>query len=241
MSPSATPRRLTIGAVLAALTPDFPDVSVSKIRFLEAEGLLTPERTRAGYRTFSPDDLERLRYILTAQRERFWPLKVIREALDKLDRGLEPALGDVAPSRPQVPARATDAHLPTASELGRRGDLRLTADELREATGLDRPTFEALSTFGLLRSDSGGHYGDASLAVARAAGALAAYGIEARHLRPFRTAADREIGLVQQVVSPVRGRSRGTGGKVTHDPTPQILAECIALHAALVRAGLAAQ
>lgn len=241
MSPSATPRRLTIGAVLAALAPDFPDVTVSKIRFLEAEGLLTPERTRAGYRTFSPDDLERLRYILTAQRERFWPLKVIREALDKLDRGLEPALGDVAPSRPQVPARATDAHLPTASELGRRGDLRLTADELREATGLDRPTFEALSTFGLLRSDSGGHYGDASLAVARAAGALAAYGIEARHLRPFRTAADREIGLVQQVVSPVRGRSRGTGGKVTHDPTPQILAECIALHTALVRAGLAAQ
>ena len=241
MSPSATPRRLTIGAVLAALAPDFPDVTVSKIRFLEAEGLLTPERTRAGYRTFSPDDLERLRYILTAQRERFWPLKVIREALDKLDRGLEPALGDVAPSRPQVPARATDAHLPTASALGRRGDLRLTADELREATGLDRPTFEALSTFGLLRSDSGGHYGDASLAVARAAGALAAYGIEARHLRPFRTAADREIGLVQQVVSPVRGRSRGTGGKVTHDPTPQILAECIALHTALVRAGLAAQ
>ena len=232
---------MTIGAVLAALAPDFPDVSVSKIRFLEAEGLLAPERTRAGYRTFSPDDLERLRYILTAQRERFWPLKVIREALDKLDRGLEPALGDVAPSRPQVPARATDAHLPTASELGRRGDLRLTADELREATGLDRPTFEALSTFGLLRSDSGGHYGDASLAVARAAGALAAYGIEARHLRPFRTAADREIGLVQQVVSPVRGRSRGTGGKVTHDPTPQILAECIALHTALVRAGLAAQ
>ena len=241
MSPSATPRRLTIGAVLAALTPDFPDVSVSKIRFLEAEGLLTPERTRAGYRTFSPDDLERLRYILTAQRERFWPLKVIREALDKLDRGLEPALGDVAPSRPQVPARATDAHLPTASELGRRGDLRLTADELREATGLDRPTFEALSTFGLLRSDSGGHYGDASLAVARAAGALAAYGIEARHLRPFRTAADREIGLVQQVLAPIRGRGQGTGGRVTHDPTAQILAECIALHTALVRAGLTAE
>ena len=232
---------MTIGSVLGALTHDFPDVSISKIRFLEAEGLLTPERTGSGYRTFSPEDLERLRYILTAQRDRFWPLKVIREALDKLDRGLQPAPGDVAPSRPQVPTRPTDAHLPTASELGRSGDLQLTADELREATGLDVPTFEALSTFGLLRPDSGGHYGDASLAVARAAGALAAYGIEARHLRPFRTAADREIGLVQQVVSPVRGRSRGAGGKVTHDPTSQILAECIALHTALVRAGLAAQ
>ena len=224
--------------MLAALAPDFPGVSISKIRFLEAEGLLIPERTGSGYRTFSPEDLDRLRYILTAQRDRFWPLKVIREALDKLDRGLEPALGDVAPSRPQVPAGVTDPHLPSASELGRRGHLRLTDDELREATGLDRPTFEALSTFGLLRPDAGGHYGDAALAVARAAGALAAYGIEPRHLRPFRTAADREIGLVQQVVSPVRGRTRGRGGKVPHDPTPQILAECIALHAALVRAGL---
>lgn len=232
---------MTIGAVLAALSPDFPDVTISKIRFLEAEGLVTPERTGSGYRTFTASDLERLRYILTAQRDRFWPLKVIAEALDKLDRGLQPAHNEQAPARPQVPAGATDPHLPTASELGRRGHLSLTDAELRQAAGLDQPTFEALSTFGLLHPDSGGHYGDASLAVARAAGALAAYGIEPRHLRPFRTAADREIGLVQQVLSPVRGRRQGSHGKVTHDPTPQILAECIALHTALVRAGLAAQ
>jgi DNA-binding transcriptional MerR regulator len=231
---------MTIGAVLAALAPDFPDVSVSKIRFLEAQGLLSPERTGSGYRTFSPDDLERLRYILTAQRDRFWPLKVIRDALDKLERGLEPAPGDAAPSGPRVPSETSDPDLPTAFELGRRGNLRLTDVELRDAAGLDRPTFEALSTFGLLRPTSSGHYGDAALAVARAAGALAAYGIEPRHLRPFRTAADREIGLVQQVVSPIRGRGRGAGGKVAHDPTPQILVECIALHTALVRAGLAA-
>jgi DNA-binding transcriptional MerR regulator len=232
---------MTIGAVLAALAPDFPDITISKIRFLEAEGLLVPERTKSGYRTFSGEDLDRLRYILTAQRDRFWPLKVIGEALDKLDRGLEPALGDVAPSHPQVPVAATDPHLPSASDLGRRSSLRLTANELREATGMDRPTFEALSTFGLLRPDSSGHFGDAALAVARAAGALAAYGVEARHLRPFRTAADREIGLVQQVLAPVRGRSHGTGRKVAHDPTPAILAQCIALHTALVRAGLAVQ
>lgn len=232
---------MTIGAVLAALSPDFPDVSISKIRFLEAEGLVTPDRTGSGYRTFSTGDLERLRYILTAQRDRFWPLKVIAEALDKLDRGLEQAQDDISPARPQVPAGATDPRLPTALEVGRRGHLRLTDDELRQAAGLDTPTFEALCTFGLLHPDSGGHYGEAALAVARAAGALAAYGIEPRHLRPFRTAADREIGLVQQVVSPLSGRRRGTGGKVTHDPTPQILAQCIALHTALVRAGLAAQ
>ena len=118
------------------------------------------------------------------------------------------------------------------------------ADELREAASLDQATFEALSTFGLLRPDSGGHYGDAALAVARAAGALAAYGIEPRHLRPFRTAAEREIGLVQQVVSPMLRHRQGAGGAgstVRRDPTPQILAECIALHTALVRAGLAAE
>ena len=240
MSPSATPQ-MTIGAVLAALAPEFPDVSISKIRFLEAEGLLTPERTGSGYRRFSPDDLERLRYILTAQRDRFWPLKVIREALDQLERGLDPAPGDMAPSRPQVPAGPTDPDLPAASELGRRGKLRLTDQELCEAAGLDQPTFEALSTFGLLRPEAGGHYGDAALAVARAAGALASYGIEPRHLRPFRTAADREIGLVQQVVSPMRGRKGGKGRTVRLDPTPQILAQCIALHTALVRAGLAAE
>ena len=241
MNPSATPQQLTIGAVLAALSPDFPDITISKIRFLEAEGLVTPERTGSGYRTFSPDDLERLRYILTAQRDRFWPLKVIAEALDKLDRGLETVYNDQTPAHPQVPAGPGDPHLPTASELGRRDHLRLTDTELRQAAGLDQLTFEALSTFGLLHPDSSGHYGDAALAVARAAGALAAYGIEPRHLRPFRTAADREIGLVQQVLSPVRGRKHGSGGKATHDPTPQILAECIALHTALVRAGLAAQ
>jgi DNA-binding transcriptional MerR regulator len=232
---------MTIGAVLAALSPDFPDITISKIRFLEAEGLVTPERTGSGYRTFSPHDLERLRYILTAQRDRFWPLKVIAEALDKLDRGLELVHNVQASGGPQVPAGTVDPYLPSASELGRRGHLRLTGAELREAAGLDQLTFEALSTFGLLHPDSGGHYGDAALAVARAAGALAAYGIEPRHLRPFRTAADREIGLVQQVLSPVRGRKQGTGGRATHDPTPQILAECIALHTALVRAGLDAQ
>src|ERR1035437_9358926 len=100
VSPTAAHRPLTIGAILATLAPDFPDISISKIRFLEAEGLLAPERTESGYRMFSADDVERLRYILTAQRDRFWPLKVIREALDKLERGLEPALRFLASSGP---------------------------------------------------------------------------------------------------------------------------------------------
>jgi len=230
---------MTIGAVLAALAPDFPDISISKIRFLEAEGLLTPTRTDSGYRTFCPDDIERLRYILTAQRDRFWPLKVIRDALDKLERGLEPGPGDAVSARPQVPADIVDPGLPKASDLSRRPKLHLTGEELCDAAGLDQATFEALRTYGLLRPESSGHYTDTALSVARAAGALAAYGIEPRHLRPFRTAADREIGLVQQVVAPILSRKRGTDGGAARDPSAQILAECIALHTALVKSGLA--
>ncbi|MDF2146938.1 MerR family transcriptional regulator [Knoellia sp. p5-6-4] len=225
---------MTIGAVLDALKPDFPDISISKIRFLEAEGLITPERTPSGYRHFSDEDVERLRYILTAQRDRFWPLKVIRESLDALDRGLTPP-GDSEGERPQPPRPAPDPDVPTAAELTRPGTLRLTREELAASAGLDAPTLEALDTFGLLRPDGGGHYGEAALAIAHAAAGLAAYGIEPRHLRPFRTAADREIGLVQQVAAPLRGRG-GRAGK--DDPTGDILRLCIALHTALVKDGL---
>ncbi len=225
--------------MLHELRADFPNVSISKIRFLEAEGLVTPQRTPSGYRTFSAQDIERLRYILTAQRDRFWPLKVIREALDALDRGLtppsdEPGAG-AGHGRPRPPAPSVDPDLPTAAELARPAPLRLTAAELREAAGLDGTTFEALQTFGLLRPGTDGHFDAATLAVARAAGALAGYGVEPRHLRPFRTAADREIGLVQQIVSPSRA---GSGARRAPDPTAEVLRQCIALHTALVRAGL---
>jgi DNA-binding transcriptional MerR regulator len=225
---------MTIGAVLEALKPDFPDISISKIRFLEAEGLITPERTPSGYRHFSDEDVERLRYILTAQRDRFWPLKVIRESLDALDRGLTPP-GESEGERPRPPRPVPDPDVPAAAALTRQGTLRLTREELAASAGLDAPTLEALDTFGLLRPDGGGHYGEAALAIAHAAAGLAAYGIEPRHLRPFRTAADREIGLVQQVAAPLRGR-RGQAGK--DDPTGDILRLCIALHTALVKDGL---
>jgi DNA-binding transcriptional MerR regulator len=226
---------MTIGAVLDALKPEFPDISISKIRFLEAEGLVTPERTPSGYRHFSEDDVERLRYILTAQRDRFWPLKVIRDSLDALDRGLTPPGEGVDAVRPQPPAPRADPDVPTAAELTRTRALRLTRAELAGSAGLDGPTMEALETFGLVRPDTEGHYGEAALAIAHAAAGLAAYGIEPRHLRPFRTAADREIGLVQQVAAPLRGKP-GRPGK--EDPTGDVLRLCIALHVALVKAGL---
>jgi DNA-binding transcriptional MerR regulator len=229
--------RLTIGKVLSALADEFPDVTASKIRFLEAEGLIVPHRTASGYRTFSAADVDRLRYILAAQRDRFWPLKVIGEALDALDRGLTAPTGaaDVpsgAPDRPRPPAPRPDAEIPTPAALLERRELSLTGPELREATGLDRDTFAALETFGLLRSDAGGHYGEDSLAVGAAARALAAYGLEARHLRVFRTAADREIGLAEQVLA----TRRGDGTR--EERAAEVVSACLALHVALVRSGL---
>lgn len=223
---------MTIGAVLSALREDFPDVTVSKIRFLEAEGLITPSRTRSGYRTFTEADVERLRYILTAQRERFWPLRVIREALDKLDRGLDPTVEDGGPAAPRP---LEDPDVPPTRALTQQRRLRLTRRELRDATALDRAALEALESFGLLRPDREGHFGEAGLTVAHTAAALAAYGIEPRHLRAFRTAADREIGLIQQVARPHRG---GRAQKAGKDPTAEVLRLCIALHVALVKAGL---
>src|SRR5689334_20628626 len=219
---------MTIGAVLETLRQDFPDVTISKIRFLEAEGLVTPARTASGYRTYTSADVERLHYVLTAQRDHFWPLKVIREALDALDRGLTPPRQDQpGMPRPEVPAAATDPDVPTAAALTAAPTLRLTRAELLASSGADEALLRDLETFGLVRPGAGGHYGDAALSVATSAAGLAAYGIGARHLRPFRTAADREVGLVQQVAT---GR--------TDDPTGEVLRLCIALHTALVKEGL---
>jgi DNA-binding transcriptional MerR regulator len=230
---------MTIGAVLAALQQDFPDVTISKIRFLEAEGLVTPSRTGSGYRTYSAADLDRLRYILTAQRDHFWPLKVIASALDAMDRGLTPERHESGMPRPSVPAPVADPDVPSAGEITATGTLRLTRSELAAAAGLDGETLDALETFGLLHADDPGHCGAAALPVAHPAAEVADYGLEPRHLRPFRTAADREIGLVQQVVTPHRtSPAKGSRAGAAKDPTGDVLRLCIALHTALVRDGL---
>jgi DNA-binding transcriptional MerR regulator len=236
---SARRRGLAIGAVLAELEPEFPDLTISKIRFLESEGLVTPERTASGYRLFSAADVERLRYVLTAQRDRFWPLKVIREALDAMDRGLEPDPGPTgAPGRPVVPSATPDPDLPTPAQLSARSRLRLTAAELQEAAGIDSATLVQLATYSLVRADESGHYDDTALAVARSAAALAGHGVEARHLRMIRTAADREVGLVRQIVVPALAAQGRKGVRPGGDPTAEVLHHLIALHTALVKAEL---
>ncbi|MFN8098419.1 MAG: MerR family transcriptional regulator [Dermatophilaceae bacterium] len=187
---------LGIGAVLTLVQEEFPDVSLSKIRFLEAEGLITPERTTSGYRKFRPADVERLRYILAAQRDRFWPLRVIREALDALDRGL-PVEGDHAGlGRPHVPQASVDPDVPPVTGLRTDDGPRLTAAELAEAAGARAALVAELADFGLLRPDSAGLFSGESARITAAARRLSDFGIEPRHLRPFRVAAEREVALV---------------------------------------------
>lgn len=151
MADSHPAGRRSIGAVLEELRTDFPDVTVSKIRFLEARGLVNPQRTAAGYRSFDEADVQRLRYILTAQRDRFWPLKVIREALDAMDRGLEPA-GE-PDQRPRVPTPEHDPQVPSAHDLSQPAKpLRLTRAEVIKASGLSPAMLDALVGYGLLQA-----------------------------------------------------------------------------------------
>ena len=220
-------RPLTIGAVLKGLREEFPDVSISKIRFLESEGLISPDRSPSGYRHYRPEDVERLRYILRAQREHFWPLKVIREALDALDRGLTPPMQESG--RPGPPQPTADPDL--AEPAGTGGRLRLTAAELAKAAAIDTSLVDTMVGFGMLTPDETGHFDELALRAAHAAGALSTYGIEARHLRMFRTAVDREVGLVEQAVA-------GRSSKDAAAERAAVARLCLQLHAALLKAGL---
>jgi DNA-binding transcriptional MerR regulator len=233
--------RKSIGQALAELTAEFPDEDIkeSKLRFLEAEGLVEPERTPSGYRKYSTNDMERLRYIIRAQREHYLPLKVIKEHLDAMDRGLEPA-GNGIPTAPAGVLGEGSA----AAELLRsdRSDVRISRRELIKTAEITEELLEQLETFGLVHTRAGSrqHYDGDALMVAKAAGSLAAFGIEPRHLRAFKTSADREVGLVEQVVSPIRrSREDGAEGRAAQ-ATDEIAALSLRLHATLVRAGLRA-
>ena len=230
---------MSIGEVLSLLRTDFPEISISKIRFLEAEGLIEPERTQSGYRKFTHRDVERLRYVLTSQREHYLPLKVIKEHLDAIDRGLEPP--SVTGAGPQVPrvVLAGDGYPAADSFTSDVSELRLSRAEVLSGAEIDETLLEQLETFGLVKARPGtNHFDGEALVIAKTAGELAAFGLEPRHLRAFKTAADREVGLVEQVVSPMR-RGRDAGAKArAEDTIAQMSALSVRLHAALVKSGL---
>jgi len=229
---------MNIGQVLDLLRSDFPAISIPKIRFLEDKGLIAPERTASGYRKFSHEDVERLRYVLRMQRDHYLPLKVIGEHLDAMDRGLEPPPIDaVVPTVPKV--ALSDDGLPSPESFGRRSDLRLSRKELIKTAEVDEELLAALETYGLIKPRPGtSHYDTDALVVAKTAAELAEFGFEPRHLRAFKSAADREVGLVEQVVSPMR-RSRDAGASARADEAvKEIAALSVKLHATLVKSGL---
>jgi len=230
---------LSIGEVLGQLRTDFPDITISKIRFLEAEGLVEPERTASGYRKFSREDVGRLRYVLTAQRDQYLPLRVIKEHLDALDRGLTPPA--LSPSGPRLPRALVAAEgLPgPAAFAPEQSEVRLTREELCTAAGLTAEQLDQLEQHGLLSPRSGvTHFDGDALIVAKTVAAMGRFGIEPRHLRSFRAAAEREIGLVEQVVTPLV-RQRGPEARArAQEVTRELAALSVRLHATLVRAGL---
>lgn len=225
---------LSIGEVLTRLRSEFADITISKIRFLESEGLIEPQRTPSGYRKFTTNDLERLRFVLLAQRDQYLPLKVIKENLDAMDRGLQPAktVGGVA-----TPRLAANDGVLTADSFASENDLRLTRAELLSASNLTEDQLTEIESYGLV-AIRGRHYDSDALAVGKAVAEISEFGIGARHLRAFKTAADREVGLVEQVTTPLL-RQKGSEAKARAEEVERELAALsIRLHAALVRAGL---
>jgi len=214
-----TTPRFTIGEVLTALRGDFPDVTISKIRYLESEQLVHPQRTPSGYRKFSLADVARLRYVLAAQRDQYLPLRVIKEQLDALDRGAGAAAAGTAGD-----------DVPTATLL--------PAEEFARAAGLSAGQLADCVEFGFVTTDAEGRHRGAELPVARAVAGLARHGIEPRHLRVHRTAVEREAALLEQVVTPaLRARSE-EGRSRAAEQLAELARLSAQLHSALLDARL---
>ena len=189
-------RRLyTIGQVLAVLKPEFGDLSPSKLRFLEDQGLVTPERTESGYRKFSDSQIERLRIILTLQRDQYLPLKVIRDHLDELDAGRQPLL-------------------PTATPASLRKGQRFSTAQLKLETGLSDAGFREGAELGLFGAQP---HSSHEVEIAFALVGLEEFGIQPRHLRGLKSAAEREIGIITGVTEPVlRKKAPDSAAKAGH-------------------------
>jgi DNA-binding transcriptional MerR regulator len=214
---------MSIGEVLAQLRTEFPDVTISKLRFLEAEGLVEPRRTPAGYRKYAWSDVARLRFVLAAQRDQYLPLRVIREQLAALDRGEHPAgppLREVGGELRAVPA-----------------PVRLSREELLDQSGLTEPALAGLEQYGLVGAQGGGYDAEA-LTVARLVAQLSEYGLEARHLRPYRAAADREVGMFAQLVAPLARQNTPAARARAAETMRELAALTQQLQAALVRVAL---
>jgi DNA-binding transcriptional MerR regulator len=284
----------SIGEILDDLRGDFPDISVSKIRFLESQGLITPERSPSGYRQFTEGDLELLRWILRQQRDHYLPLKVIRRRLKEGDgpgREVEmsieagqptaasasavtaaaaPAaaraaaasvavdearltLPDPAPSSsadedavwlvpaegPDPATRAANAPAATADELWpAEGEARYSRNDIRQQTGLDERSMGELESFGLLPAAGPEGFGPEALRIAEIAAGFFAYGVEARHLRMYKTSAEREAAFLGQVVMPMVNAKDPAAGARAAEALTELARLGAALRLSMLRVGI---
>jgi DNA-binding transcriptional MerR regulator len=235
-----TDATLTIGDVLSTLKSEFADLTISKIRFLEQEGLVRPDRTPSGYRKFAASDVERLRYVLAQQKYHYLPLKVIKEQLDAIDHGLvPPGVGTDTPRAAHMSIAAIKDNAPTPEDFRpAAAPMRLSREELLNAAGLRVEQLREAEQFGLITARPGGHYDDDALAVGKIVADLANFGLEGRHLRAFRTAAEREVGLFSQIVGPVSRHKTSTARARAEETVRELAALSVRLHAALVQIGL---
>jgi DNA-binding transcriptional MerR regulator len=219
---------LSIGEVLVTLRPEFPDVTISKIRFLESEGLIEPERTASGYRKFYDRDVSRLRTILKLQRDEYLPLRVIRERLDQGEDGQ----ASVPPAQTLEPEDEVTAPA---------SDLQMTTDELAAATGVERGVIEGLASFGLLKPEqlNGEAFFDGDdLVVVRIVKDFLKYGVEPRHLTMYRHFADREASFFQQIILPVVRQRNPEAQRQASESLTELSTISRRLKQALLRANL---
>ena len=232
---------MSIGAVLDLLRGDFPDVSISKIRFLEAEGLVTPQRTASGYRRFTAYDCARLRFILTAQRDQYLPLKVIKAQLDAQSDGELPQTGS-AYAVPHLVGVSEGGDGPDGAAAGVSAvaptQVRLSREDLLTRSGIDEEMLGALVRNGIITAGPAGFFDEQSVVIAQCARALGDYGVEPRHLRAFRSAADRQSDLIAQITGPV-GKAGTAGARDRADDLArEVAALAITLHTSLIKSAV---
>lgn len=227
----------TIGQVLSQLDGEFPGISASKIRFLEDKGLVHPQRTNTGYRKYSAQDVEQLRFILQLQRDRYLPLKVIKE---KLDSGELWSLQENEPVKKESAApvgRHAEERQPAVETDPVEPGQTFTLRELSAAAKADLPLLRELINYGLIR-DEDGVYDEYDVAVTGLCSELMAHGIHPRHLRPFRAQADREVALVESAVAPLANRKDPDSQAKAAVRAGEIAQLCMRLHMALVASSM---
>jgi DNA-binding transcriptional MerR regulator len=238
---------MSIGAVLDLLRPDFPDVTISKIRFLEAEGLVTPQRAASGYRRFTAYDCARLRFILTAQRDHYLPLKVIRAQLDAQPDGGLPPIGSPY-GVPRLVSVLDDEEVGVGAEVVSGAGsaaaavaptrIRLSREDLLERSGVDDHLLTALLKAGVITTGPGGFFDEHAVVILQCARALSEYGVEPRHLRAFRSAADRQSDLIAQIAGPVVKAGKAGARDRADDLAREVAALAITLHTSLVKSAV---